>query len=43
MKEEVEERLGSGASEAEEIKSHPFFSSLDWNTLVSAESFEGQE
>jgi len=27
-------RLGSGKSDAEEIKSHPWFSHLDWNMVI---------
>ena len=26
-------RLGSGERDAQEVKEHPFFSSIDWNKL----------
>jgi len=31
------ERLGSGADDAEPIKAHPFFASIDWDALLSKE------
>jgi hypothetical protein len=27
-------RLGSGLSDAAEIKAHPFFGGIDWNSLL---------
>ena len=33
---DAEHRLGSGG--AEEIKSHPFFEKVDWNTIRDSES-----
>jgi len=32
-----EQRLGSGPKGAEEIKSHPWFSSIDWDALYKKE------
>jgi len=29
------QRLGGGVADAEEIKSHPWFSSIDWNALIN--------
>ncbi len=37
LKRDPDERLGGGVSDAEEIKSHPWFKSLDWRKVVNKE------